>query len=87
MRRPVSDSVLPVCALQRGQQGAVVSVGVKDPKLTRQLTQLGIAPGSVLNVIRNDPPYLIFRVNEREIVINDAVSEKILAIVQETYRN
>jgi Fe2+ transport system protein FeoA len=59
----------------------VVSVGVKDPKLTRQLTQLGIAPGSLLNVIRNDPPYVIFRVNEREVVIDDAVSGKMLAVV------
>jgi Fe2+ transport system protein FeoA len=63
----------------------VVAIGVKDPKLARQLFQLGVAPGSVLNVIRNDPPYIIFRVNEREVVVDDAVSEKIMAVVHETY--
>jgi Fe2+ transport system protein FeoA len=75
--------VLPVCALQRGQEGAVVSVGISDPTLTNTLKRLGVVPGSVLSVIRNDPPYVIFRANEREIVIDDKVSSCIFAVLNE----
>ena len=61
----------------------MVSIGVNDQKLMNQLVRLGMLPGSELSIIRNDPPYVIFRVNEREIVVDDAVSEKIMAAVHD----
>lgn len=65
--------------LRRGQHGRIAGYGEADPRITRRLFDLGLAPGAEVEVVRiaplQDP--VIFRVADYEIALRKSEARSI----------
>lgn len=65
------DAPLTMAQLRRGESATILGYGAADPRTTRRLFDLGLAPGASVEVVRVAPMQdpVIFRVADYEIAL------------------
>jgi hypothetical protein len=65
-----SGRILPLFMLNQGDEGAILSIGKKDPARREKAIKSGIFLCDTVRVIRNDARNIIFSANSKEYAVD-----------------